>query len=44
MKNLFTWYVDCATPEEQAESNLEFAYRAMLVLFGISLLYWGATL
>lgn len=41
MKPIFTWYLDCETEEEQADSNLDFAYYACMVLAGICLLRWG---
>lgn len=41
MKDWFTWYEGGA---DDAESNLEFAYRAMIVVFAIAMLYWGVTL
>lgn len=42
--NNCTWFADCTTPEEWAESNLEFGYRGMMVVIALALLKWGGVL
>lgn len=44
MKDLFNWFTWYESDADDADSNLNCAYYAMMVLFGIALLRWGALL